>query len=71
MRRVLLALFAVMALGAGSIGAANAQDVRIGPGGVDVGPHRHYYDSDNCRTVIEHHTNRFGDDVTTRRRVCD
>ena len=72
MKRVLLALSAVIALGAGSIGAANALDFGVGPNGVYVGPHRHYYDYDShCRTVITHHTNRFGDDVTVRQRACD
>ena len=72
MKRVLLALSAVAALGVGSMGVANALDIGVGPGGIHVGPHRHYYDySDRCRTVIDHRTNRFGDDVTVRRHVCD
>lgn len=72
MKRTLLALSALAALAAGSMTVANAQDVQIGPGGVDVGPHRHYYDhGGNCRTIIEHHTNDMGNSVTVRRRVCD
>ena len=75
MKKVLLALSAVAALGAGSIGVANAVDVGVGPGGVYVGPdhHRGYYDRDrgDCRTIIDHRTSRFGEDVTVRRRVCD
>lgn len=75
MKRILLALSAAAALMAGSAGAASALDFRVGPGGVgvDVGPHRHhYYDYEGgCRTVISHHINRFGNDVTVRRRICD
>ncbi len=71
MKRFLLTLSAVVALSAGTIGAANA--LGVGPNGVYVSPYRHYYnyyDRDNCRTVITL-TNRFGDEVTVRRRVCD
>ncbi len=74
MKKVLLAMSAVVALGAGSIGAANALDVGVGPNGVYVGPgHRDYYDRDRgeCRTIIDRRTNRFGEDVTVRRRICD
>ncbi|WP_156918031.1 MULTISPECIES: hypothetical protein [Bradyrhizobium] len=55
--------------------AANAIEFGVGPGGVYAGPDRyHYYDRDygsDCRTIISHHTNRFGEDVVVRRRVCD
>ena len=71
MKRVLFALSAVIALAAGSVGVANALDFGVGPNGVYVGPHRHYYDRDDCRMMITHHTNRFGNDVTVRQRVCD
>ena len=75
MRKVLLTLSAIAALGAGSIGVANAVDVGVGPNGVYVGPghHRDYYDRDraDCRVIIDHRTNRFGEDVTVRRRICD
>jgi hypothetical protein len=70
MKRVLLALSAVAAL-AVSAGAASAQDIHVGPGGVDVGPRHHYYDSDRCRTIIDHHVSPSGNSVTVRRRVCD
>lgn len=72
MKRTLLALSAVAALTA-SAGAASAQDIRVGPGGVDVGPRHHYYDTDrgNCRTIIDHHMSPSGNSVTVRRRVCD
>ncbi len=47
--------------------SAPAGELDVGPGGVhiDRGYHR------DCRTIIEHRTNRSGDDVTVRRRVCD
>lgn len=73
MKRILLALSAVAALMVGSAGAASALDFHVGPGGVgvDAGP-RHYYDYEGgCRTVISHHINRFGNEVTVRRRICD
>jgi hypothetical protein len=70
MKRILLALSAVAALMVA--GAASAQDIHIGPGGVRVGP-RHYYDyrGGGCRTIIDHHTGPNGNSVTVRRRVCD
>jgi hypothetical protein len=75
-KRVLLALSAAAALGVGTIGAANALEFGVGPGGVYVGPgdhyyHHRYYDYGGCRTVITHRTNEFGERVTVRRRVCD
>jgi hypothetical protein len=70
MKRVLLALSAVAALMV-SAGAASAQDIHVGPGGVDVGPRHHYYDTGNCRTIIDHHVGPNGNSVTVRRRVCD
>ncbi|MDE2069527.1 MAG: hypothetical protein KGL35_15040 [Bradyrhizobium sp.] len=77
-----LAVAALLALG-GTMTAANAVEFNAGPGGVDVGPgyhhdryyrdHDHYYRDygNSCRTVIDHRTNRYGDDVTVHRRVCD
>ena len=75
MKRSILALAAVLTLAAGAATSAKAVEFDVGPGGVYVGPHR-YYDNDRyyrggCRVVIEHHTNRFGEDVTVRRRICD
>jgi hypothetical protein len=70
MKRILLALSAVAAL-AVSAGAASAQDIRVGPGGIHVGPGHRYYDSDRCRTIIDHRINADGDRVTVRRRICD
>ncbi len=73
MKRILFALSAVAAL-AVSAGAASAQDIRVGPGGVgvDLGPRHHrYYDSERCRVIIDHRINADGDRVTVRRRICD
>ncbi|HLZ05580.1 MAG TPA: hypothetical protein VKR55_25945 [Bradyrhizobium sp.] len=60
----------------GTMTAANAIEFGVGPGGVYVGPGYHHYYRDygyggNCRVVITHHINRFGDEVTDRRRICD
>jgi hypothetical protein len=69
-----LAIAALLALTAGTVTAANAVEFNVGPGGVRIDPgyHRYYRgDRDNCRIVIDHHTNRFGEDVTVRRRICD
>jgi hypothetical protein len=75
MKRSILALAAVLTLAAGATTAAKAVEFDVGPGGVYVGPHRyhHYdrYDRGNCRVVIDHRTNRYGEDVTVRRRICD
>jgi hypothetical protein len=72
-----LTVTALLAL-AGTVTAANAVEFDVGPGGVYVGPdyYRHYYRDrdyyrDRCRVIIDHHTNRYGEDVTVRRRVCD
>ena len=75
MKRSILALAALVMLTAGATSAANAVEFGVGPGGVYVGPDRYYrhYGDDygNCRTVITHHTNRFGEDVVVRQRICD
>jgi hypothetical protein len=68
MKRTLIALAALAMLTAGSVMAANAQDIHIGPGGVGIGPH---HDRGNCRTIITHRTDAMGNDVTVRRHVCD
>ena len=56
--------------------SANAVEFNVGPGGVRVGPdyrdHQYYRDyGRNCRVIIDHRTNRYGEDVTVRRRICD
>lgn len=79
MKRYVLALAAAAALSTGAVTAANAVEFDVGPGGVYVGPHHDRYDRDyraydeyrGCRVVITHTTNRFGEPVTVRRRVCD
>jgi hypothetical protein len=74
MKRYILALAALTTLTAGTIASANAVEFGVGPGGVYVDPgyrHGYYRGYDNCRTVITHRTNRFGEDVEVRRRICD
>jgi hypothetical protein len=80
MKRYILALAAAVALTAGAGFAANATEFGIGPNGIYVGPHRHDYrdhyrqygyEGEGCRLVIVHRTNRFGEDVEIRRRICD
>jgi hypothetical protein len=75
MKRMMLALAAMVALAAG-VTTANAVEFGVGPGGVYAGPDRHYrhYDDEyyrGCRTIVEHRVNRFGEDVEVRRRICD
>lgn len=63
------------------VGAANADDFRlsIGPGGVYAGParHHHWRDEDSyaysraCRVIVHRHTNRWGEVVIRRERICD
>jgi hypothetical protein len=74
MKQSIFAIAAVLALTAGTATVARAVEFDVGPGGVRVEPgHRHHYRDygQNCRVVIDHHTNRFGEDVTVRRRICD
>ena len=80
MKRCIIAFAALMALAAGTVTTASAVEFGVGPGGVYVGPDRYdhrynYRDSDedygSCRTIVTHRTNRYGEDVTVRRRVCD
>ena len=76
MKRMILALAAVVALAAGAVTTANAVEFAVGPGGVYVGPdryYRHYGEGyyGGCRTVIYHRTNQFGEDVEVHRRICD
>jgi hypothetical protein len=74
MKRTILALAALTMLTAGTVATANAVEFGVGPGGVYVGPDRpygYYNDYRGCRTVIEHRTNRFGESVEVRRRICD
>lgn len=70
-----------MILGLAALGAivapmsVQALEFDIGPGGVRV-EHGHrwdhqYYNRGECRTIIDHRTNRWGEDVTVRRRICD
>ncbi len=72
MRLAMLGTAVVFAL-AGPI-AAQAVEFNVGPGGVHVERGHRWdrsYDRGDCRTIVTHRTNRWGDDVTVRRRVCD
>jgi hypothetical protein len=80
MKRSILPLAAILVLTAGGATTAKAVEFDVGPGGVYVGPRDHHRDYnaynrydryDRCRVVIDHRTNRFGEDVTVRRRICD
>jgi hypothetical protein len=72
-------LAALVTLTGGAATTANAVEFGVGPNGVYVGPDRssrYYRDYDRdyygeCRVVITHRTNRFGEDVVVRRRICD
>ena len=81
MKRSILVLAALLTLAAGGVATANAVEFGVGPGGVYVGPDLYYrqygdeYYGDeyygDCRTIIEHRTNRFGEVVDVHHRVCD
>ena len=76
MKRYLIALAALATLTAGAVTTANAVEFGVGPGGVYVNPDRPYYRyhdeyGGNCRIVIVHRTNSYGEDVVIRRRICD
>ena len=79
MKRFILALAALVTLSAGAVATADAVEFGVSPNGVYVGPDRDRYYNDryynnsngNCRIVITRRTNRFGEDVEVRRRVCD
>lgn len=63
---VMAALFGTVSL--------QAAEFDIGPGGVRVEPGHRWdrsYNRGECRTIIDHHTNARGEDVTVRRRICD
>ena len=69
------ALAGLLFFGVSGSPSAQAVEFEVGPGGVHVErghrwDHR-YYDRGECRTIIDHHTNRWGEDVTVRRRICD
>jgi hypothetical protein len=83
MKRYILTLAAVVTLIAGAATTANAVEFGFGPNGVYVGPDRYrhhdeyyneYYNDEygrQCRVVITHRTNRFGEDVEVRGHICD
>lgn len=55
------------AVGAAAAGAA-ANTYYSGPGYVD---RTYAYEPSECRVIVRHHVNRFGERVTVRERVCD
>lgn len=78
MKRLGLLLVASTMLTTGSLATANAVEFHVGPGGIYVGPEQHYYDEyrdedeyGNCRVIVTHRINRFGEQVEVRRRICD
>lgn len=78
MKRYMLSMFVGMITLIAAGATANAVEIGVGPNGAYVGPDRYrhydYYDRDygrGCRVVIMHRTNRYGEDVEVRRRVCD
>jgi hypothetical protein len=85
LKRTILQVAAMIVLAVSGASAAKAVEFDVGPGGVYVGEHRdryrdydHYRDYNaynrydgRCRVVIDRRTNRFGEDVTVRRRICD
>ena len=77
MKLCMLAITVLLTFSAGTMTAANAVEFNVGPGGVYVGPD-HYYGygrgysyGENCRVIIDRRINRFGEEVTVRRRICD
>src|SRR5262249_9573494 len=73
MKRGFLALAAFAMLTAGAVTTANAIEFGVGPNGAYVGPDRGYYRDygRDCRTIIVHRTNQYGEDVEIRKRICD
>jgi hypothetical protein len=80
MKRTVFTAAALLTLTLGTVTATKAVEFEVGPGGVRVergyerGYHDRYYrdrDRGDCRTIITHRTNRYGEDVTVRRQVCD
>jgi hypothetical protein len=78
MKRIAIAAAVLTTVAFGSLGAAQAIEFNIGPGGVHIGDRDHwrhgyraYGYGEDCRVIVRREVNRFGDSVTTRRRVCD
>ena len=79
MKRLILALAALATLTAGAVTSAKAVEFGVGPNGVYVGPERYRHENEyyregysrNCRVIVDHRTNRYGEDVVIRRRICD
>jgi hypothetical protein len=62
-----IARTAVVALGAIALVTVAKS---IPAGATDIDDYRWNHDRADCRVVETHTTNRWGDDVTVRRRVC-
>ncbi|HEY2534451.1 MAG TPA: hypothetical protein VGJ20_42145 [Xanthobacteraceae bacterium] len=76
MNRMGLLLVVTTMLAAGSMATAKAVELHVGPGGISVGPDRHYYNEyrdeyGHCRVIVTRRINRFGEQVEVRRRICD
>ncbi|WP_143273345.1 hypothetical protein [Bradyrhizobium canariense] len=79
MQKSIIAAAVLIAALTMSAETSNAVEFSVGPNGLHVGPRhhhrRHFYDSCNrdrdCRIVVRHRTNRFGERVTVRKRICD
>jgi hypothetical protein len=74
MNQYILAFAALTMLTVGTAATANAVEFGVGPGGAYVGPdrpHGYYRDGGECRTVITHRINRYGERVEVRRQICD
>ncbi len=80
MKRIAIAGAVLGTVFLGSLGAANALEFNVGPGGVYVGPNYHwrhhewrgdYAYAPGCRTIVTNRINRFGEQVTVRRKICD
>jgi hypothetical protein len=76
MRQTALAAAVLAITALGSIGAAQAFDVDVGPRGVYVGPGHHHWRGDygyagHCRVIERDQINRYGEHVSVRRRICD
>jgi hypothetical protein len=63
------------AVGAAAAGAAYNNSYYTGPGYVDSGAAyvepSYAYEPAECRVIVRHHVNRFGERVSVRERVCE
>lgn len=77
MKRIALniGLVALTLLGGSGLASAQGFGVYVGPDHPYYGHHRHwrgdYAYAPGCRVVVRTHTNRWGNRVTIRERICD